>query len=47
MTNELAGRAEDVETTRRAVAEMKAGLGRTAAEMLDEMQRIIDEKRGQ
>jgi prevent-host-death family protein len=43
---ELAERAEDLETTRRAVAEMRAGLGRPAAEMLSEMQRIIDEKRG-
>jgi PHD/YefM family antitoxin component YafN of YafNO toxin-antitoxin module len=44
---ELAERAEELEITRRAVAEMKAGLGRPAAEMLAEMQRIIDEKRAQ
>jgi len=33
--------AEEMEITRRAVAEMKAGLGRPAVEMLAEMQRII------
>ena len=44
---ELAERAEEMEISRRAVAEMKAGLGRPAAEMLADMQRIIDEKRGQ
>jgi prevent-host-death family protein len=42
---ELAESAEELEITRRAVAEMKAGRGRPAAEMLAEMQRIIDEKR--
>jgi prevent-host-death family protein len=36
---ELAERAEQMETTRRAVAEMKAGQGRPAEEMLAEMQR--------
>jgi prevent-host-death family protein len=44
---ELAHRAEDLEITRRAVAEMKAGMGRPAAEMLADMQRMIDEKRVQ
>ena len=44
---ELAERAEQMETTRRAVAEMKAGQGRPAEEMLAEMQRIIDQKRRQ
>lgn len=42
---ELAERAEELQVTRRAVAEMRAGLGRPAAEMLGEMQRIIDESR--
>jgi prevent-host-death family protein len=42
---ELAEQAEELEITRRAVAEMEAGRGRPAAEMLAEMQRIIDEKR--
>jgi len=32
--------------TRRAVAEMKAGLGRPAAEMLADMQEVINQKRG-
>jgi hypothetical protein len=44
---ELAEQAEELEITRRAVAEMKAGLGRPAAETLADMQRIIDEKRAQ
>ncbi len=44
---ELAERAEELEITHQAVAEMKAGRGRPAAEMLAEMQRIIDEKRAQ
>ena len=43
---EMAERAKELEMTRRAVAEMKAGRGRPAAEMLADMQRIIDEKRG-
>lgn len=43
---DLVERAEELEKTRRAVIEMKAGLGRPAAEMLAEMQRAIDEKRG-
>jgi prevent-host-death family protein len=42
---ELAERAEEMEISRRAVAEMKAGKGRPAAEMLADMQRIIDENR--
>ncbi len=44
---ELAEQAEEREITRRAVAEMKAGLGRPAAEMLAEMQQVINQKRGQ
>jgi prevent-host-death family protein len=44
---ELAGQAEELEMTRRAVAEMKAGLGRPAVEMLAEMQKVINQKRGQ
>jgi prevent-host-death family protein len=42
---ELAEQAGELEMTRRAVAEMRAGRGRPAAEMLDDIQRIIDEKR--
>jgi PHD/YefM family antitoxin component YafN of YafNO toxin-antitoxin module len=42
---ELAERAEELEITRRAVAEMKTGQGRPAAEMLAEMRKVIDEKR--
>ncbi len=38
--------AEELAATRQAVAEMKAGTGRPAAEMLGDMQRIIDAKRG-
>jgi Arc/MetJ-type ribon-helix-helix transcriptional regulator len=38
---------EELEVTRQAVAEMTAGLGRPAAEMLADMQRKIEEKRGQ
>ena len=38
--------AEELELTRRAVAEMNAGQGRPAAEMLGDMQKIIDKKRG-
>ncbi len=36
--------AAEMETTRRAVADMKAGRGRPAAEMLADMKRIIDKK---
>ena len=43
---ELAERAEQLEISRQAVAEMKAGLGRPAEDMLAEMQRTLDEKRG-
>jgi prevent-host-death family protein len=43
---ELAERAEQSEITRRAVAEMRAGLGRPAEEMLAEMRQILAEKRG-
>jgi hypothetical protein len=42
---ELAERATELEITRRAVAQMKAGRGRPAAEMLDEMHQILDGKR--
>jgi prevent-host-death family protein len=42
---ELAEQAEEMELTRRAVAEMRAGRGRPAAQMLDAMQKMIDEKR--
>ena len=41
---ELAKQAEEMEITRRAVAEMKAGLGRPAAEMLADMQKVIKER---
>ena len=44
---ELAELAEQLEISRRAVAEMKAGLGRPAGEMLADMQKVIDQKRGQ
>ena len=37
--------AEELEITRRAVTEMKAGVGRPAAEMLAEMQGIINDSR--
>ncbi|MFO0954171.1 MAG: type II toxin-antitoxin system Phd/YefM family antitoxin [Isosphaeraceae bacterium] len=43
---ELAEQAEDLEISRRAVAEMKAGQGRPAEEMLAEMRRILDDSRG-
>lgn len=43
---ELAELAEELALTRQAVAEMKAGLGRPAAEMLAEMRQILAEKRG-
>jgi prevent-host-death family protein len=42
---ELAEKAEELEITRRAVAEADAGQGRPAAEMLAEMRQILDEKR--
>jgi PHD/YefM family antitoxin component YafN of YafNO toxin-antitoxin module len=44
---ELAGRAEEMELTRQSVAEMKAGKGRPAEEMLAEMRQILAEKRGE
>ncbi len=40
---EMAERAEELEITCRAVAEMKAGLGRPVEEMLAEMRRIFAE----
>ncbi len=43
---ELAERAQELEISKRAVTEMNAGLGRPAEEMLDEMRRLLDEKRG-
>jgi PHD/YefM family antitoxin component YafN of YafNO toxin-antitoxin module len=43
---EIAERAEELEITRRAVAEMEAGQGRPAAEMLADMRRILNEKYG-
>ena len=42
---EPAEQAAEMIITRRAVAEMKAGLGRPAAEMLADMQQVINEKR--
>jgi len=39
---ELAGQAEELEMTRPAVAEMKAGVGRPAVEVLAEMQKVIN-----
>jgi hypothetical protein len=39
----LAERAEDLEITRRSLAEKQAGLVRPASEMLAEMQRVLDE----
>jgi Arc/MetJ-type ribon-helix-helix transcriptional regulator len=36
---------EELEITRRAVTEMKTGVGRSAAEMLAEMQGIINDHR--
>ncbi len=44
---ELAERAEEMELTRRSVADMEAGKGRPAEEMLAEMRQILDEKRDQ
>lgn len=43
---ELAEQVEQLEMTRRAVNEMKAGRGRPAVEMLADMQKTIDEKSG-
>jgi Arc/MetJ-type ribon-helix-helix transcriptional regulator len=37
--------AQELEITQRAVSEMKAGIGRPAAEMLAEMQGIINDSR--
>jgi len=42
---ELADRAEQLEIAKRSVAEMNAGLGRPAEEMLAEMRRILGGKR--
>ncbi len=42
---ELAEQAVEMATTRRAVAEMKAGLGRPAEEMLAEMRTALDKMR--
>lgn len=42
---ELAEKAEELEISRRAVAEMKAGLGRPVEEMLAEMRSLLAEKR--
>jgi prevent-host-death family protein len=42
---ELAEQAQEMEITRRAVAEMKAGHGRPADEMLTEMRKVLAEKR--
>jgi prevent-host-death family protein len=44
---EIAEKAEQLEITRQAIAEADAGIGRPATEMLAEMKRILDEKRGQ
>lgn len=41
------GQAKEMEITRQAVAEMKADRGRPAADMLADMQRIINAKHGQ
>ena len=38
--------AKELEITRQAVAEMNAGVGRPAVEMLVDMQGIIDAKQG-
>ncbi len=43
---ELARRAEDLATTRRAVTEADAGLGRPVGEMLAEMKQILAAKQG-
>jgi PHD/YefM family antitoxin component YafN of YafNO toxin-antitoxin module len=42
----LASRAEELEITRRAIAEADAGLGRPVTEMLAEMKQILGEKKG-
>jgi prevent-host-death family protein len=42
---DLAERTEELELTRQAVAEMRAGQGRPAEEMLAEMRQILDETR--
>lgn len=39
---ELAEHAEELEQTRRAVAELEAGQGRSAEEMLSEMRQILE-----
>jgi prevent-host-death family protein len=44
---ELAEQAEQMAITRQAVAEMKAGQGRPAEEMLAEMRKLLAEKRSQ
>ena len=44
---ELAERAEELEISQRAVADMEAGRTRPVAEMLAEMRKILDEKHGQ
>ena len=41
---ERAEQAEELEMTRRSLAEMKAGQGRPAEEMLAEMRQILDEQ---
>ena len=44
---ELAEQAEQMGITRQAVAEMRAGQGRPAEEMLVEMRKMLAEKRAQ
>ena len=44
---ELAERAKELEITRQSVADMRAGKGRLAEEMLAEMRQILKQKRGQ
>src|SRR5262245_54310479 len=43
---ELAEQTAERKITRKAVADMKAGRGRPAAEMLADMQQVINKKRG-
>jgi hypothetical protein len=43
---ERAQKSEELEITRRALAEADAGLGGPAGEMLAAMKQILDEKRG-
>lgn len=43
---DAAGRAEELEITRQSVADMKAGRGRPAEEMLAEMRQILEANRG-